>query len=101
MIHIKDLGIFVNAIIDQLPNEKYLVAVDEGDCTQKEVADKIATNLGTGKSYEMNMKQALMEEDFEILYTNLRFKCSQFQKPVSFVIQLFRSTIRASVLMPA
>ena len=33
MLHVSDLALFVQHVIQQQPSERYLIAVDEGECT--------------------------------------------------------------------
>ena len=78
-IHIRDLCQVLQGVSESLPETRYVLAVDDGQSTQGEIAAAVSATLGTGKVASIKKEDALQNPDFsqreyDSLLTKLRLE---------------------------
>eukprot|EP00047_Mylnosiga_fluctuans_P001361 m.219923 g.219923 ORF g.219923 m.219923 type:complete len:665 (+) comp10277_c0_seq1:1060-3054(+) len=77
-VHVRDLGAIVSAVLTSTPPQnRYLLAVDDGTSTLEEILRSIADTLGNGVVKKIAKEDALTDgslaqEDYDSLMINLR-----------------------------
>eukprot|EP00771_Trimastix_marina_P004092 gnl/Trimastix_PCT/825.p1 GENE.gnl/Trimastix_PCT/825~~gnl/Trimastix_PCT/825.p1 ORF type:complete len:1009 (+),score=386.96 gnl/Trimastix_PCT/825:46-3027(+) len=59
-IHVRDVCTIVGHVIEQPPEETILLCVDEGNATQRQIAEAIANKMGTGRVEPVSEEQLML-----------------------------------------
>ncbi|EGD78827.1 hypothetical protein PTSG_11784 [Salpingoeca rosetta] len=78
-IHVKDLANIALHILEGHAETRYMLAIDEGQSTIRELTMTLATRLGPGTAVAVTAEEAFLEEDvtqveFDMLTVNLRME---------------------------
>lgn len=78
-IHVRDLASIAACVTSSGPGTRYIVAVDEGNCSLEEILKAISQTLGTGKVTKIPKEDALTQSDltqteYDSLLLNLRLE---------------------------
>jgi adenylate kinase len=79
LIHVRDLATIVTHVIDAKPRTRYILAVDQGQSTLREVMKAISSSLTTGKLAVLGKEEAQASSDIgsvelDALLVNLRME---------------------------
>ena len=91
MIHVKDLATIVTHVIDSKPRTRYILAVDQGQSTLREIMKAISNSLTTGKLQVVGKEEAQASADIsttelDALMVNLRMEGVLVREELNFKV---------------
>ena len=77
-IHVKDLAMFVNFVINKRPSTRYIFAIDHGrKPTLKNYVETVSKGLGTGKTASISVIDAINDPYLEVFKLDIKLRPSK------------------------